>query len=393
MKKALIILLFTTVHFGLIAQTQAELKAKMEKTKKEISLTTKMIEETEKDKTQSFNKLILIQNKIELRERYLKELSLEIQLIERKVQKASHNIKSLELQLNQLKSEYAKMIYYAYKNRNSYEKLMFLLSSENFNQAYKRMLYIQQYSDFRKNQVEKIIQKQDSLKYAVLKYKKLVSLKKSKLDEVKTETNLLSKEKSQEAELLKILEGKKKELLEDLKKKELMANKLKKEIQKLIEAEKKERMKENKFGLTPEEKIISAKFGENMGRLPWPTERGVIISSFGEHPHPILKNITINNDGIDISAPKGAKVRALFDGVVSKVIVIPGSNSAILVRHGNYLTVYSNVVDVKVKNGQKINSKQELGTIYTDTDSGRTVLQLQIWRETTKLNPQLWLAK
>ena len=169
---------------------------------------------------------------------------------------------------------------------------------------------------------------------------------------------------------------------------------IEKEIAEIIEEEAR-RMKGTGLykQLTPEEKIISDNFFDNKGRLPWPTERGIITENIGQHPHPVLPGITIQNNGVDITTVEGAEARALFDGIVSKVIAILGANYTVIIRHGNFLTVYQNLINVKVKKGDNIKVKQPIGTIYTDKETQTTVLHIEIWRELEKQNPNDWLSK
>jgi len=146
--------------------------------------------------------------------------------------------------------------------------------------------------------------------------------------------------------------------------------------------------------MTPEEILVSANFEQNRRRLPWPVERGVITDHFGVHQHPVLKNIQVKNNGVDISTVQGAKARSVFGGEVSRVFVVSGGNYAVIIRHGKFLTVYSNLVDVLVKSGDKVSIKQTIGTIGTDNeDDNKTVLKFQIWKENVKMNPEEWIAK
>ncbi|MBK8805123.1 MAG: peptidoglycan DD-metalloendopeptidase family protein [Bacteroidales bacterium] len=389
MKNILLIVLMLVFQIC-FSQTKKDLQEKMSKTKKEIELTNKLIKETETIKVRNVDKLQLLNKKIELRKKYVEVLSDEITSLNRYIGSSQSKLANFELKLKQLKDEYSLMIYNAYKNRNTQEQLMFILSSEDFMQAYKRLKYLQQYSEHRRNQIEKIISTQDSIKYIISRSKLIVSKKLDLLEEKEQEKLRLNSEITQQSAIISNLESKKSELLASLKEKEKDANELNELIQKLIEEEKR-KIAQSKTK-TKEGKLISSKFDENKGRLPWPLQ-GVITSSFGEHPHPVLKGITVKNNGIDISTQKGAQVKSIFEGTVSKIIVIPGSNSAILVRHGDYLSVYNNLIEVAVKAGDKVLAKQVLGTVFTDSDNGKSTLQLQIWRETTKLNPEEWLAK
>jgi len=221
-----------------------------------------------------------------------------------------------------------------------------------------------------------------------------------------------NREKTEQKETLTKLQSKEKELKTKLEKQILARKKLQKEIEDIIAeeirkaAERAKKEAENKtpnsktttttkgnFALTPAEKIISDNFGANKGLLPWPTERGVVTGLFGEHPHPVLKNIKVQSNGIDISTSEGSSARAIFDGEVSKIVTIGPSNKAILIRHGNFFTLYSNLKETKVKAGDKVKTKQSIGIINTVKEEGKTTLHIEIWQESTKLDPSLWLSK
>jgi len=375
------------------ASDRQSLENKMSKYQEEIELTNKLLSETYSDKQKTSNYVSLLNRKIKLRNSIIAELHKEIEIIATQIEYNEKQIDLLKKEIASIKVEYANLIRYAQKNRNNYERLMYVLAADDFNQAYKRIIYFQQYSDYRKRQIHLLLSKQDTLTEIIKDNEITIAEKKKLLERQKVETEELIAEKGEKSSIIKSLGKKEKELLAELKKKKEAADKLKKEIQSIIELEAKKKKENKQYKLTPEQTLIGKNFADNKGHLIWPTERGIVTSKFGEHPHPVLKNITVVNNGIDISTNKNATVRAIFDGVVSKIIVIPGSNAAIIVRHGDYLSVYSNVVNVKVKPGQKVFAKQALGTVFTDIDSGQTILQLQIWNETKKLNPQYWLAK
>ena len=207
---------------------------------------------------------------------------------------------------------------------------------------------------------------------------------------------------------IKKLNAKQQDLKKKLAEKQALAQKLDKQIEAMIRAEiaarekaaREKAAKNNTTAkttsintLTPEEKLVSQNFAENKGRLPWPTATGKITEHFGRHKHPTLEYVEVESNGIEIATTKGSKARAIFDGTVSKIVLIPGRNTAVLIKHGNFYTVYDNLTSVTVKAGQTVKAKQEIGTIYTDPETNSTVLQLQIWKELEKLDPELWLSK
>lgn len=389
----ILLLVFT---LPLIAQKSSDLEAKMKKTKSEIAYTNKLLKKTEKSKRKSVYQLELIKKKISLQKQLISSMEEEIIAINNNISDAKKDVTSLNKKLEVLREDYAKMIVYAYRNRSSYERLMYVLASDDFNQAYKRIVYFQQYSRIRKSHEQKIKVSQDSLSSRLVHLNVLVEQKKEAIHKKEEETVAYLLQRKQKSDLVKSLESRRKDLLVQIRKKEKQARKLQDEIQRLIAEERLAAMKENKkptFERTPEEKLVSQKFNENKGGLPWPTTTGVITEKYGQHPHPILKNIKIQNNGVDITTASNSDARCIFDGVVKKIIVIPGSNATILVRHGEYLTVYSNVINVSVTTGQTVKAKQKLGTVFTDPETGTATMELQIWKETQKLNPELWLTR
>ncbi|OFX37802.1 MAG: hypothetical protein A2X08_03005 [Bacteroidetes bacterium GWA2_32_17] len=429
--KYIIYLLLFVSTISLQAQTRSELEKKHKKTQEEIKYTNKLLKQTQRDKKISMNQLMILNKKINARQELVKTISSEVETLDSKINENQQNINNLEKNLKHLKQNYAKMIIFAYKTRTSYDKLMFILSAKDFNNAYRRLKYLQQYADFRKKQMEAIVNTKQDLSQKVndLQTKKID--KENLLNEEKQETKQLTSEKTEQAIMLKSLKSKEKELAKKLAQQKLADQKLKNIISDLIAEEikkaeiarkekalkekiRKEKELKNKtnvetniekpenivkpkvnsvFDLTPAEQIVSDKFEANKGKLPWPIERGVITSTYGEHDHPVLKGIKIKNDGVYISTTQGSVARAIFDGVISKIISIPGKNKTIIIRHGDFLTVYSNLREVSVNVGEKVKTKQKIGIIFSDSeDENKTILELQIWHGTAKQNPEYWLS-
>lgn len=363
-----------------------EIRAQAEKTKKEIAATNKLIQETEKNKKVTVERLSLLNQQISLRENYLHTITREITEIEKNITVSKALILTLESQLEQLQKEYSLILFTLYKVHNSYDQLIFILSAENFNQAYNRIQYLQYYSDYMIERSQEIVQYQDSISNHVQAQQKLLAQKKKLLGIEQQQKQKLSQDKSKESQVLQQLSSRQQDLRKQLQQKQSLAKKLNKEIEDLIKAA------ALAAKATPQDNIISQNFAENKGKLPWPTDNGRITQKFGTHKHPTLP-IDVECNGIDISTTKGTMARSIFDGTVSKIVVIPGRNTAVLIKHGQYYTVYDNLVNVRVKAGQKVSAKQDLGTIYTDPETGVTVLQLQIWNQLQKLNPEPWLSK
>lgn len=422
-------ILFWAILFSLIttkAQDRKELEAKRKQTLKEIEYTNNLIKKTRQEKKNSMNQLLIVNKKIKAREELIKNIQQEIGIIDKKMTQLYAKLDTLENNLNKLKKAYADMIVFAYKTRSAYDKIIFVLSAEDFNKSYRRLKYLQYYGEYRQKQMQRIVSTKAEIKKILeqLREKKLqkeqlrVESEKEKqtltTDKVE-QTKVLQNLQKQESSLLKKLAEQKKadkQLQETIKK--LIAEELKKAREEAIRkarekeeskakdktpttqktiAKKEEEEKKIEPLLTPEEQLINNKFEANKGRLPWPTERGIITSSYGEHNHPVLKGIKVRNDGVYISTLPNAKVRAIFDGEITKVLSIPGKNKVVIIRHGNFFTVYANLSETTVSAGQKVKTKQVIGTAGTDTDEDKTFVELQIWNGDIKLDPELWIAR
>lgn len=374
-----------------VGQNTDKLKTQINQLEKEISYTNTLIAETQKTKDVSLVQIKLLDQQIKKQDQLLKKLRQEIQRVDQEIAEKQLMIHQKEEELRSLKEEYAKMIVFARKNLNQYDRTMFIFASQNFNQAYKRLKYFEQYSQYRKNQVRIIQHKQDSLQSSIEKLTKLKEEKTELRSKEESEIVQINKKKIKQERGLRELKGKEKQLKKDLKKKNQQKDKLKKEIEKILAAEAK---KAKEFNLTPDQIQRSKNFEENKGKLPWPVLKGVVYSSFGEHAHAVLKGIKTRNDGIDIVTNEGGTARVVFDGEVRSIISVPGSpNFAVLVKHGQFFTLYSNLEKVFVKPGDMVKVKQDIGTISKDPEDKTTKLQFQIWKSTSKLNPVNWLSK
>jgi septal ring factor EnvC (AmiA/AmiB activator) len=385
------LLLFT--FFAGFSQERTELEKKRRSIIKEIKYTNDLLQQNRKQKNLTLNQLAIIRKKVTLRQQLIYQIENDLKTISQQILENQILIESLKNDLEVIKEEYAKMVYYAYKNKNSYDRLMFIFSADDFNQAYRRLKYLQHYNRYRRKQAESITATQVVIKE---KIDELNGAKKEKteiLGQRQKEKQLLDSERSNQSQVVQKLSKKEKELKKELKLKEQLAQQLQDQIQKLIAEEIARSKKNNSFALTPEEKLIDDNFASNKSRLPWPIVRGVVTEKFGVHPHPVLKGIKINNDGVDISTNAGEVVRSVFKGEVRKIFKISGLNKTCIIRHGKYMTVYSNLDEVFVKVGEKVDSKQTIGIVHTDKNEGIGTFKFQVWREFEKMNPEEWLAK
>jgi murein hydrolase activator len=359
-----------------------ELLLKQQKTK-EKSVTTVVVQQTTKIKLQQ--KLINItskQAKVLGNSMYINQVS----------------VNNLKKDLKILKEDYAKMIVKSYKSRSEQSKAMFLLSSENFLQAYKRAQYMKQYSSFRKMQGEEIKTKTNELE----NYNNKLSIQKQEkvklIAESEKEKQELEKQKQEQTRLLNSIKKDKSKIIADIKKKQKEAKSIERQIERLIReaiaaANKKAGNTTNTttFVLTPEAKELANDFRSNRGRLPWPVEKGNLTKRFGTQPHPLEPSIMIESSGIEVSSERGAKARSVFSGEVSDVQINANGNATIMVRHGDYTTTYSNIGTVYVKKGDKVSTKQALGEVFYNVNTGKAILKFLIYQNTTKMNPQSWI--
>lgn len=380
------------------AQNVEELKKSKQQIQKDIELTNQLLAETRKGARQNLNELLLIRKKIKQQESLIQNIQNEISSYNKRISGMEDKISQLQKDVEALKEEYARIIYNSYKNRHQQDKWMFIFSAKDFNEAYRRLKYLQQYSNYRKDQVTRIKEKEQEIRVTSDSLKHVLTNKQSALDQQKMIKSKLIVEKNEANKMVVQLQKEEKNLKKQLMVQRKTAARIKKNIEKIIEEERRKKLaaskKENRLNLTPEEQLISNNFSSNKGKLPWPTERGIILSGYGEHAHPILKGIKIFNSGVDITTSEGAVVRAIFKGEVRDIWPIQGKNMAVIIKHGKYFTVYQNLIDVKVKPGDKVNTKQSIGTVFTDKNDGnKSILHLEIWKGNERNNPESWLAK
>ncbi len=438
-RRGLIAVFIVFAQVAMNAQNQkAKLQERKTRIEQEINKTNKLLDQTKKNKEANLNQLYLINKKINHREDLIQAIGQEVNGLDSQIGNLGDTISRLSTTLHTLKDEYAKLIYSTYRNRNAYSRLMFVFASKNFNQAYKRLKYLQQYTEYRKAQADAILNTQSMLGRKKLELEQQKSSKLTLKQKQELEKNQLAVEKTQKDDAIKKLTKQEKNLLRKLKENEAALGKLQAAIEALIASEIRKaneekarksaadkaairksvepvqnktsaknvepakngslakadlQLKGNSMSGNAEEVALSNDFSGNKGRLPWPVERGTISATFGEHAHPQFKNIIIKNNGIDIITDKGAKAKVVFEGVVSSVISITNLHFVVIVRHGDYLTVYSNLLDVTVKKGDKLKTRQSLGTIFTDPDDDKTQLHFELWHGTSLQNPSQWIGR
>ncbi len=395
-----ILLTFFCFHQTIYAQNKKEeLKEKRQKLLSDIDLSKKMIKKTRSNRKQSLEELKSLQKQIEIREQLINNLNEEIVLINKDMEETNQVISSFESDLEDLKKEYANMVYYAYKNLSTQKKLAFIFSASSFNQAYNRMQYLRDYADFRKRQARLIREVKQKLEEKVADLEAKREEKKALLAKQNRQKEKLRQSKAEKDELIAKLKDKEEDLRTEIEEKKETAEELDKAIKKIIRkeieaAKKRKKEEDDKSALdrTPGASELSADFANNQNKLPWPVEEGLIASTFGEHYHPVLKGIKTKNNGINIKTTENSQIFSVFEGTVLNVVYNPGFQRAVIVRHGEYFTVYSNLKEMYVEKGDQIETGDPLGIVYTDPNDGKTELHFEVWKGTEKLNPELWLT-
>lgn len=383
------------------AQTpsQKSLEAKRARLQLEIKKMNSLLFESKSEGKNLLNELADLNRKIEVRSKLVATLNQEASIINSKIKKNQNKINTLEKELQVLKDDYADMIYQSYKSKSMQSRLMFLLSSDSFDQAYKRFQYMGQYTEFRKKQGEEIAIQTEKIEKLnnSLKIQKIE--KQNLLAEQKEEQTLLEVEKQEQEVLLKEVKSEEKKYAAEIKKKQKEEQKIDRQIEKIIRdaiaaANKKNSSKKSAtFILTPEAKALASKFANNKGKLPWPVTNALVVRKFGKIPHETLRGITIQSNGIHIATSKKARAKAIFEGTVLAIQVSSNGMKTIYLQHGNYITLYSNLESVSIQKGDRVTLNQSIGEIHTDKVTGKTILKFQIWQDTKKENPLLWLLR
>ena len=374
------------------SQSIDAIKKKNEKTEKEIAYLNKFLENARKDKSSTIQKVSIINQKIGKGKEMIQSLTNEVNYLDGQIKKNETVKSGLESDKQRMLEFYSKMVYETWKKRNESDKLIYIFSSSSFAQAYARYKYFEQVQDYSKRQIQLIEQTNDSLTAINKELSKLMTLKSETQSKITSQNNQLIREQNEANTYIADLKKKEKELLRKLNIEIKNRERFKKELEKLIAAQaKKSGSKNSTYKLTPEEKLISDDFAKNRGKLPWPVEQGFVSEKFGVNVHPVFKQVKLNNAGITITTSRNADVRAVFKGVVTEIMFIPGDNNVVIVRHGNYLTVYSNLVEIFIKKGDTVNVKQKIGKLAVSSGNNST-LNFQVWRDKDNLDPQLWLT-
>lgn len=394
------LLLFISLSLGLKAQNyqerQKQLEAQKISIKKEIQQINNLINDSRKKSRGLADELEDIQLKISVRDRLIRINNSQVNNLNNIISNQNERIADLEVDLKKLKDEYSKIVYSSYKKRSSEMKLMFLFASDNINQAFRRFQYFKQYSKYRKEQANKIVSLQEEISNNIDSLDKRKIEKQNVVKENQSVRQTLNQDRIQQNNLYNNLLKDQKNYAVEIQEKEKQSRLIDNEIQKLIRlaiAESNNNNNSSNFALTPEGRLISSNFQSNKGRLPWPVREGVITRRFGTQPHPVVRTTTINSNGISIATSANSIAYSVFEGEVLSVYGFSGGNPGVLIRHGKYISNYQNLSSIFVKKGDKVMANDEIGIIFTNESTGKTVLKFNIFNELKPENPTIWLAR
>ncbi|WP_302566702.1 murein hydrolase activator EnvC family protein [Alistipes indistinctus] len=394
--RLLLILAALFCALNLAAQNQSldALRDEIRRAEEEIRATNELLAKTKKDKQVTQNQLKLIQNRIRNRKQIIANLEKQTQVINGDIGTKNDTVHAMQNELTQLRKEYADMVYAAYKNYKLNNFLVFLFASKDFNDATRRISYMRRYNRMRQQKAEQIKSVADSLHVQIGELEN----RKAELTKVRDtrtqEVSSLGKDEKQYQSSLSEINTKSGKLSSEIRKKQSQINKLQQRIQAII-AEEARKNRATPKSAAQEEYIanLSGRFDQNKGLLPYPVRGGVIVDRYGVHPHATQKGLMVNNKGINIASGSGAEVRAVFEGDITQIVFVQGLNNTVIIRHGNYLTTYSNLASVNVKTGDKVTLNQVIGRLSNSDDSDDCVLHFEIWEETENLNPEQWLRR
>lgn len=374
--------------------TQEELREQIRRNQEEIRITTELLEKTQKDRSASESQLKIIRTQLANRRKMLSTLEKQMAMIGQDISKKNNDVARLKKQVGKLQKDYAEMVYAAYKNYKLNNFVLFLFASEDFNTATRRMDFMKRYNQMRQQKATSVKRLSDSLRQEVSHLDEARSELDATRNTYSTELSSLGKDESQYKKTVAQLSAEQTKLKKTVKEKQAQIDRAQKQLQEIIAAEVR-RARQANISDADQQLLaeLSGRFDQNKGRLPFPLKGGVVIDRFGEHAHQLVQNTRVKNPGINIAGVAGAAVNCVFEGKVAEIVSIPTYNRCIIVRHGNYLTVYANMVSISVKKGDTVSAGQMLGRIDSNSDTDANFLHFEIHRETETLDPEQWLRR
>ena len=373
------------------ADSVKDLQKKQRQLQAEIEQTNKMLKQTKKDESATMNKLQLLNQNIKTQKKLIHTLDSEITALNREMKQLSDKRDSLQVILERYKADYAQMVRQSHYARMQQSPLLFLLASDSFQQLARRTRYLQEFAHFRQEQVRRIENTQAEIDTQNELLENNKADKQAALSTRKREQANLQRDERKQKNMLNQLKSKEKDLNKQIKQKQKKVDELNRKIDEMVRKQTEKASKTTP--LTKEQQLIAGGFEANKGRLPWPVEKGMISGHFGKQQHPVYSQVTMDNKGIYLQTTAGTKARAVYKGEVTSCFMV-GGTYAVIVQHGNYRTVYSNLSKLSVKQGDKVDTKQAIGTIFTDPEQDqKTELYFQIYKDKNIQNPELWIAK
>jgi septal ring factor EnvC (AmiA/AmiB activator) len=395
MRRALAFILVQLLFALIVAgQSKEDLQMQKQKAYDDLKLTRELMEKTSAQRSSSVKRLRLLQAGINTRAGLISTLETELNMLNSSIIGAEIEINQLTIDNKKNKEEYARLIYFAYRNHTEYEKLMYILAGATISQSYQRYKYLKYISEYRvqkAREIESLILELDLQKdqLNLLRNEKLLALEEKEVEQEK-----LLGQRSRRRSMVSELQRKESELRMEVAEKERIAKALESRIREIIEEEARKLNSANIYAaLTPEQELVGKDFKKNRGKLPWPVETGIVTVGYGKNEVPGLRGSSVQNNGVDITSSPGTEVRAVFEGTVTKVFAILGANYTVLIRHGEFLSVYQNLVNVRVKTGDKVLTKERLGEAFTDEKENVALVHFEVWQERTILNPEEWISK
>ncbi|MEO8935108.1 MAG: peptidoglycan DD-metalloendopeptidase family protein [Xanthomarina sp.] len=401
--KYIFLLVFTLS--SVVGFSQSKKQQELEERRQELNREIKQINDLLfKNKSEKKSQTTLIEDlsyKVSVRQNLIQITNQQANLLTREINANQKKITELRDELQTLRDNYAKMIVISYKSKSEQSRVMFLLSSTNFQQAYKRVQYINQYADYQKEQGESIKIKTAELQQTNLALLKQKEDKQKLIDENRIAQRELEGELKQQESLMASINKNLNNYTSQIRQKQNEANQIDKEIEKIIreaiassnKSAGKTSVESSGFALTPEDKILAGNFVSSKGKLPWPVEKGVVKLRYGKQPHPVVKTVLIQSNGVRIATEEGAPIRAVFNGKVLAVQAIKHGNLSVLIQHGNYVTVYKNLSKVYVKKGDNVTTKQEIGQVFTNPSNKETILNFSVFKDSATQNPADWIFR
>ena len=394
--RILFTLTFLSVFSFAFAQTRQELENQRREALQRIETTNQLLREAQRSRQNSANALNLLNANIRERQSLINTINREVTALTAEINQLNAQRQELESQLVVLRADYARFIQETHFNRGFQNRMLFVFSAENFNQSMRRLRHLQEFANFRRDQVREIERVTAEIQAKIEETEQHRRTRTFVVQQRETEARQLTQEQAAQQRVVNNLRAQERTLQQQINQQQQRANQLNREIDRIIAEEIRRSQQQAPPGaqLTPEQQLIAGNFEANRGRLPWPVERGTIVGRFGRQPHPVVRTVTVDNNGIFIQTVPGAEARAVFEGVVTARAVFPGNNNVVIIQHGNFYTVYANLTEIFVRQGERVNARQRIGRIFSDPENdNQTILEFQIHRDRTRLNPELWIAR